>query len=75
MIITSDKFQAAFVMKNTKMKDSFSLKINQEVINSKNYVKLLGVEIDNKISFEKYISTLAKKLAKCHLQNPRVYEF
>ena len=43
------------------MKDSYSLNINQEVINSENCVKLLGVEIDNKLSFEKHISTLVKK--------------
>ena len=43
------------------MKDSYSLNINQEVINSENCVKLLGVEIDSKLSFEKYISTLVKK--------------
>ena len=35
------------------MKDSFSLNINHEVINSENCVKLLGVETDNKLSFEK----------------------
>ena len=44
------------------MKDSFSLNINHEVINSENCVKLLGVETDNKLSFEKKnISTLVKK--------------
>ena len=43
------------------MKDSYSLNINQEVINSENCVKLLGVETDNELSFEKHISTLVKK--------------
>ena len=44
------------------MKDSFSLNINHEVINSENCVKLPGVETDNKLSFEKKkISTLVKK--------------
>ena len=42
------------------MEDSYPLNINQEVINSGNCVKLLGVEIDNKLSFEKHISTLDK---------------
>ena len=45
------------------MKDSYSLNINEKVINSENCVKLLGVEIDKKLSFEKYISTLVKKLS------------
>ena len=55
------KFQAIVVKRNSNMKDSHSLNLNQEVINSENCVKLLGVEIDNKLSFEKYISTLVKK--------------
>ena len=61
MIINPDKFQAIVTKRNNKMKDSYSLNINQEVINSENSVKLLGVEIDNKLSFEKHISTLVKK--------------
>ena len=59
MIVNPDKFQAIVVKRNNKMKDSYSLNINREVINSENSVKLLGVEIDNKLSFEKHISTLA----------------
>ena len=61
MIVNPDKFQAIVVKRNNKMKDSYSLNINQEVINSENSVKLLEVEIDNKLSFEKDISTLVKK--------------
>ena len=60
MIVNPDKFQAIVVKRNNKMKDYF-LNINQEVINSANRAKLLGVEIDNKLSFEKHISTLVKK--------------
>ena len=61
MIANSDKFQAIVVNRNNKRKDSYSLNINQEVINSEYCVKLLGVEIDNKLSFERHISTLVKK--------------
>ena len=43
------------------MKDSYVLNINQVVINSANFVKLLGVEIDSKFSFEKHIYTLSEK--------------
>ena len=53
MIVNPDKFQAIVVKRNNKMKDSYSLNINHEVINSENCVKLLGVETDNKLSFEK----------------------
>ena len=34
MIVNPDKFQAIVVKRNNKMKDSYSLNINQEVINS-----------------------------------------
>ena len=61
MTVNPDKVQAIVVKRNNKMKDSSSLNINQEVINSENCVKLLGVEIDNTRSFEKHISTLFKK--------------
>ena len=61
MIVSPDKFQAIVIKRNNKMKDSYSLNINQGVTNSKNCVRVLGVEIDNKLSFEKHISTLVKK--------------
>ena len=61
MTVNPEKFQAIVAKRNNKMKDSYSLNVNQEVINSKNCVKLLGVEIHNKLSFEKDISTLVKK--------------
>ena len=55
MIVNSDKFQAIVVTRHNKMKDTYSLNINQEVNNSENCVKLLGVEIDNNLSFKKEI--------------------
>ena len=61
MIVNSDKFQGIVVKRNNKMKDFYSLNTNQEVINSENGLKMLGVETDNKFSFEKHISTLVKE--------------
>ena len=43
------------------MKDSYPLNINDLIINSENCVKLLGIEIDNKLSFEQHVSTLCNK--------------
>ena len=43
------------------MKDSNPLNINQKLINFEDCVKLHGVEINNKLSFGKYISILGKK--------------
>ena len=48
-------------MRNNKTKDSYLLNMNQEVTDSENCVKLLGVEIDSKLSFEKHIYTRGKK--------------
>ena len=60
-IVICDKFQAIIVTRNNKTKDSYPLHIKQEVIESEKCAKLLGVKIDNKLSFEKYISTLGEK--------------
>ena len=43
------------------MKDSYPLNINDPTINSTNNLKLLGIEIDNKLSFGQHISTLCNK--------------
>ena len=61
MIVNSDKFQAIFVKKNCRMKDSYVLNINNQTINSENFIKLLGVEIDNTLSFEQKNYNLYKK--------------
>ena len=37
------------------MKDSSPLNINDVTINSENSVKVLGIEIDKKLSFEQHI--------------------
>ena len=41
MIVNPDKFQTIVVKRNNKMKNSYSLNINWDVINSENRVKLL----------------------------------
>ena len=61
MIVNPEKLQAIVVKKNAKMKDSYPLNINDLTIDSENSVKLLGIEIDNRLSFEKHISTLCNK--------------
>ena len=61
MIINPEKFQVIAVKKNAKMKYSYPLNINDLTINSKNNVKLFGIETDNKLSFEQHISTTCNK--------------
>ena len=53
IIVNPDKFQAIVVKKNCRMKDSYAVNINKQTINSENCVKLLGIEIDNTLSFDK----------------------
>ena len=59
IIVNPDKFQATVVKKNCRMKDCYALNINNQTINPENCVKLLGIEINNTLSFNKHISTLA----------------
>ena len=61
------------------MKDSYPLNINDLTINSENCGKLLRIEIDNRLSFEKHISTLCNKASKqpikCHWKNTKTNGF
>ena len=61
MTVNPEKFQAIVIKKNCRMKDYYAININTQSINSENCVKLLGIEIDNTLSFNKHISTLCKK--------------
>ena len=52
MIVNPEKSLAIAVKKNAKIKDSYPLKINDLIINSENSVKILGIEIYDKLPFE-----------------------
>ena len=39
-----------------------SMRVGKEIINSEKYVKLLGVKIDNKLSFTEHVSDICKKV-------------
>ena len=58
MIVSPEKFEATVVKKNAKMKDSYPLNIIDLTMNSENSGKLIGIEIDNKLSFGQHIPTL-----------------
>ena len=61
MILNLDKFQAILVKKSRKMKDFYALNISNQTINFESCIKLLEIEIDNTLSFDKNISNLCKK--------------
>ena len=50
LIANPEKLQA-IVKKNARMKDSYPLNINDLTINTKNSINLLGIELDNKLSY------------------------
>ena len=70
----SDKFQVIVVHHNKNINENYILTANNVEIESKDSVKLLGIEIDNKLLFDKHIASLCKKAANqlhaiCRLQN------
>ena len=63
MIVNPDKSQPIVVKKNCRMNDSYAVNINNQTINSKKCEKMLEIEIDNTLSFDKHISNLCKKVS------------
>ena len=61
MIANPDKFKAIIIQKDRKDTSGIKLKINNKEISSEREVTLLGVDIDNKLSFDPHISILCKK--------------
>ena len=61
MIVNPDKFQAIIISRKHKDDSGpFCLKFNDYEIKSKNSVILLGIEIDNKLTFEKHTQDLIR---------------
>ena len=63
MIANPDKFKGIIVHKDGRDTSGIELSINNEIIKSSKDVLLLGITIDNKLSFSKHISEICKKSA------------
>ena len=64
MIVNPDKFQAIILNKHGKIEHNFhKLKFNDYEITSENSVTLLGIDIDDKLTFSNHIHTLTRKAA------------
>ena len=60
MIVNPDKFQSMIISSKKDLKKSV-LNINVVELTMELSVELLGIEIDNKLNFEKHISNICKK--------------
>ena len=60
MIANPDKFHSIILTKNKAENLDLEVKIGDKTIQSEQYVKLLGVPIDNKLNFEKHVSDLCR---------------
>ena len=63
MIANSDKFQAIIMNKRRENQIAHQLKIYDNEIETTKSVKLIGIEIDNQLSFNQHISKLCSKAA------------
>ena len=58
MIANPDKFHSIILTKNKAANLDIEVKIGDQTIKSEQYIKLLGVTIDNKLNFDKHVSDL-----------------
>ena len=64
MIVNPDKFQVIIFHKQGKTnEDNYTLSLGQYQIPIKNSISLLGIEIDDKLSFKNHICSLIRKAA------------
>ena len=61
MTVNPKKFQAIIINRQNRSNHNCCLTINNVEIKSKESVSLLGIEIDNKLNFEKHVSTICKR--------------
>ena len=66
IIVNPDKFQAIIIDRKKQQNNPTPVKTNDININSENSMRLLGLEIDNKLNFDKHITQLCKK-STCQL--------
>ena len=64
MIANLSKFHAILLSKNCTLTDRIPNKIKENLIQSETRVDLLGLKIDNRLSFNSHISAICKKAAK-----------
>ncbi len=61
MIANPDKFKAIIIQKDRKDTSAIKLDINNTEIFSEREVTLLGIDIDNRLSFDGYLQNYVSK--------------
>ena len=61
MIVNADKFEAIIVKRNSDMCNQYTINIDGNQVTSEKSVKLLGINIDNKLSFDEHVPLYVKK--------------
>ena len=61
MIVNPGKFQGMIINRFGKMKNKHEMYMGNKEITSEHSVKLLGIEIDNQLKFDNYVSILCRK--------------
>ena len=56
MVVNPNIFQSIVINRLGRLKNSYYLLIYNHKIDSENSVRLLGIEIDNKLNFEKHVT-------------------
>ena len=64
MVINPDKFQSIIINRLIKLKKSYELLIDNHKIDSENCITSPGIETDNKLNFEKYVTALCQKAGR-----------
>ena len=63
MIVNPDKFQAIVLNKKCSDLTNTNFQVNNQLIKSVSSVQLLGIQIDDKLSFNLHISRVCKSAA------------
>ena len=66
MIVNPGKFQAIVINRFGKMENKQEIYIENKKITSEPSVKLLGIEIDNKLNFDNHVYKKSRSPAKCY---------
>ena len=62
VIVNPDKFQTIIAKRNSDMSNQYALNIDGNQVTSEKSIKLLGVNTDNKLSFDEHVFSLCKKV-------------